>query len=805
MPDAELAALRVRGLAAARGAVLLALPLGLLHAVWLRVTALPRTPIRGLLELVLASVGAYVGLAILLIPVAVGFTAVFPGFARVGLARPVRALAGLVVLGVLELGGAGTLALWADTHEPTSTRNAAASTLLVALVAGLVARFIAVRRPPSVAVLRGAHGLAALVPAVLLGVLPASLLAHDGARLLLYAALVLPLAPRVGLRGRPRWRRVVVVLGLLALAWTLFAARQAPRSAAAMLPRHEPLRVFMAVVGPLGDLDGDGASALFGASDCAPFDRFVGPHAAEIAGNGIDDNCRLGDLADDALPSIPAFGPAWLAGADILIISIDALRPDHMSMFGHPYRTTPNIDRHFTGAFRFLDAYAEADSTRDTLPSLLSGRRLLDLRWQVDDAVTLDPGNRFLGDFLPNYHPAGVLPFTAVNMLGSARLGLGAPVVYEDHNGRGSTATAVTNSVLHAHFNLPAPRLLFAHYYEPHEPHVTHASFSDVSPDLYDQEIARADRSVGRLLDVLAERGDDARTIVVLTADHGEAFNEHGHSFHNIHVFEEDLRVPLLIRVPGHPGGDIRGPVSNTQLAATLLELVGAPMPAQRGPTQPSLVPRMRGEPAGEALVTGSARALNTPGKWMLRRGDTKVVLDMEAGSELSFDLAADPGETRPLAPPRELIDGFREHELGAARSRALRAMQIDPPASATATPLVPGLTLLGARAELVDPLTVHPRLPARLLVRLQFTLGEGCPASFAYQVELRDGDTVIASSDEPIAGARASLRSWSVGASIEDVRAFKLRREHLGAEIFIHIGEQRLALGRVDAQPVAP
>lgn len=782
---------------------MLALALGLLHAVWLATLLAVPGP-RGALELVAASLGAYAGLALLLAPVASLFALVFPGFTELALARPERALPRLAALAILELGGGEALAVWADAHDPTSTRLVAALTLVAALVAATLVRLAAVRRPPGVAVLRGAHGLAWLTPIGLAVLLPASLLAHDGARPLLVAAVLLPLAPRVGGRLRPRHRWLLIVLAGLALAWTLFGARHEPRVAAGLLPRHEPMRVFMALVAPLGDLDGDHASLLFGGRDCAALDPFVGPHAAEIAGNGVDDNCLLGDLADDSLPALPAFGPAWLAGADILILSVDALRPDRMSMFGYPRRTTPEIDRHFADAYRFHDAYAEAASTRDTLPSLLSGRRLLDLRWHVDDTVVLGPDNRFLGDHLPAYHPVGVLPFTAVNMLGSARLGLGPLTIYDDHDGRGSTATRVTDTLLAAHRRLPAPRLLFAHYYEPHEPHVAHASFSAVSPDLYDQEIARVDRSIGRLLDGLAERGELERTIVVLTADHGEAFDEHGHSFHNVHVFEEDVRVPLLIRVPGRPGGDIRGPVSNTQLVATLLELVGAPLPARLGPTLPSLVPRMRGEPATAQDVVASARALSTPGRWMLRRGDTKVLLDLEADSELGFDLAADPAEKRALTPPRALVDELREHQLGAARSRALKALQVGS-GPAEGTPLAPGLALVDARAELVDPLAVHPRLPIRVLVRLRFLLGDGRPASFRYRVELRRGATRLAEVDEAIAGGRASLHSWPSGAVIEDVRSFKLRRGEQDAEIFVEVGEQRLALGRVDELPVAP
>jgi len=178
----------------------------------------------------------------------------------------------------------------------------------------------------------------------------------------------------------------------------------------------------------------------------------------------------------------------------------------------------------------------------------------------------------------------------------------------------------------------------------------------------------------------------------------------------------------------------------------------------------------------------------------------------MEAGSELAFDLAADPGETRPLALPRALIDGFRERELGAARSRALAALRVETPGPEHArTPLVAGLSLIDVRAERVDRLTVHPRLPIRVLVRLRLELGDERPATFRYRVELRRHDAVLASVDEPIAGGRASLRSWPAGATLEDVRTFKVRREQQDAEIFVQIGAQTLALGRVDAQPVAP
>lgn len=783
--------------AAVRGVVVLAVLAGSLLAAWLAAVHLHASP-RGLLEALLASVGACVGLALLAAPLA----ALVASVLRMRAARQVAVLAALVIL---EVGASWTALAWARSHDLELVLWRGTITLLVASVAASLGFYLS-RRTGSLPVVRA---LAWLTPLALWSLLPASLLAHDGAGVLLALALLLPIAPLADVR-RPILRIVVLGAAALASIWTLFAARRDEATASTVLTRHEPLRVWVALVGPLGDLDGDGASMLFGGRDCAPLDRFVGPHSPEVAGNGVDDNCLLGDLADDALPPLPPPGPAWAPRADILLLCVDALRPDRTSMFGYPRDTTPNLARHFADAFRFTAAYAEADATRETLPSLLSGRRLFDLRWHRDDAVVLDPRTRFLGDHLAaaGYRSFAALPFTALNMLGTPQLGFSeAPHVYADLDGRGSTAAGVTDALLAAHHETPAPRLLFAHYYEPHEPHVQQRPFRDVSPDLYDQEIARVDAEIGRLLDTLERSGALTNTIVVLTSDHGEAFGEHGHSFHDVHVFEEDMRVPLLVRIPGHRGRDIDAPVSVTQVAATLLELVGVPALSE-GPTRPSLAPLLRGDPSPPQRLTGSARALRAAGRWMVREDFNKVILDLDAGTVTSFDLAADPDERagQSTTAATLLADEFREHELGAAHSHALRAMQIGEarPDEALAA-LAPGVTLAGARAELAGPFAPYPTLPVRVLVRVALDLAAGRPDSADYTVELRRGDAVIAHIDEPVAGGRASLHAWPDGVRIEDTRTFKIRPRDRDAEVFVRAGDHELALGRIDGLPVAP
>lgn len=775
---------------ATRGAAVLAVLVGALQAAWLAATQLPSRP-RGLLEALLASIGADLGLALLAAPLAILV-------ARVLQLRPTRQHACLICLVVLEVGISTVLLAWSRSHELVPAIRQALAVLLIAALASAAA----LRLPARPRVTLVVHALAWLTPLALWLALPPSLLAHDGAKLVLAAALLLPLAHPLGVRVRPRIRTVVLTLGALACFWTLFATRRDEASASALLVHHEPLRVWTTLVGPLGDLDGDGASMLFGGRDCAPFDRFVGPHAPEVAGNGVDDNCLLGDLADDALAPLPPPGPPSHPRADILLLCIDALRPDRTSIHGYAHATTPNLARHFAGAHRFTGAHAEADATRETLPSLLSGRRLFDLRWHRDDAVVLDPQTRLLGDHLAaaGYHSFAALPFTALNMLGTPQLGFDKMHVYADLDGRGTTAAGVTDALLAAHAELPGPRLLFAHYYEPHEPHVLQRPFRAVSSDPYDQEIARVDAEIGRLLDTLEQRGALADTIVILTSDHGEAFGEHGHSFHDVHVYEEDLRVPLLIRLPGRPGRDIDTPVSVTQLAATLLELVGAPA-LPDGPTRPSLAPLLRGEPAPPLRLTGSARALRAAGRWMIRERDLKVILDADAGTITEFDLATDPDERHGTSTPTgtALADDFLEHDLGAARSRVLRAMQVG-----TADPGRADITLVSAHGELAGSPGEHPKLPVRALIRVQFDLTDRTDPAFKYIVELRRGATVLARIDEPIAGGRTSLRTWPADARIEDVRTFKIRPTDLDAEVFVRTANQELPLGRVDAFPVA-
>jgi arylsulfatase A-like enzyme len=192
----------------------------------------------------------------------------------------------------------------------------------------------------------------------------------------------------------------------------------------------------------------------------------------------------------------------------------------------------------------------------------------------------------------------------------------------------------------------------------------------DTLSSRYALEVQFVDAAIGGLVDLLEARGLWQDTLLVVTSDHGEGFWEHERLLHGHEPYEEQIRVPLLMRLPpsmGLAAGRRSEPVGLIDLMPTLLELAGLPIPA--GCRGVSLVQAVRGEEdAGRALLveTGRERALRTrDGKLLLRR-------DREGESAEYYDLAADPGEQRNLATPcagpcRESVRLLRELERGLA------------------------------------------------------------------------------------------------------------------------------------------
>jgi arylsulfatase A-like enzyme len=204
------------------------------------------------------------------------------------------------------------------------------------------------------------------------------------------------------------------------------------------------------------------------------------------------------------------------------------------------------------------------------------------------------------------------------------------------------------------------PWFLWLHYFDPHylyQPHPDlESSFGGEGfVDLYDGEIAFTDRHLGRLFEGLERLDLMDDTAVLIVADHGEELQDHGGMFHRKTLYEEVVRIPLILRAPALPAGGVATPISLVDVPATLLDLLGLePMIPQAGRSFLPLV----GAPASvtpapiliELVQRDRELASVVEGRW-------KLVVDYRDGRSQLFELDADPKEQRNLAdeqPDRE-------------------------------------------------------------------------------------------------------------------------------------------------------
>ena len=195
------------------------------------------------------------------------------------------------------------------------------------------------------------------------------------------------------------------------------------------------------------------------------------------------------------------------------------------------------------------------------------------------------------------------------------------------------------------------PLFLWLHLFDPHDDYLEHEGIDHgrSSSDRYDGEIQFADAQLGKLVAAVEKGGRMDRTAWLVHGSHGEAFGEHGKDHHGSDVYEEQVRVPFVLAIPGaKPRRFDERPVSNADVVPTLLALAGA---ATEGLEGVSLLPVARGESIDRRAVLSFANRRVAVVEWPLklrvfRRGSGKDRL-------LLFDLAKDPGETKDLSSER--------------------------------------------------------------------------------------------------------------------------------------------------------
>ncbi len=364
-------------------------------------------------------------------------------------------------------------------------------------------------------------------------------------------------------------------------------------------------------------------------------------------------------------------GERW----NVLVVTFDTTRADHLGCYGHDGVRTPALDALASEGVLFEQAVAPAPITLPSHSSLMTGKVPFAHGVRDNGLFALGDEQTTLAEILRD---AGYRTAAAVGSFPlTARFGIGQGFeLFDDHlTGRYEDlygerafpkdrfffderkAARVNEAVLpwlEEHHR--DPFFLWLHYFDPHHPHEPPPPYDQLyAHDLYLGEIAYADESLGTLLAELERLGALDRTLVVFTSDHGEGRGEHDESTHSMLLYESTLRVPLIVKVPGGRAGErVARRVGTVDVVPTVLDLLGLAPPA--GIQGRSLRPELEGgsgEPRARAYYaeTLSPRLSRNWGELRaLFAGDVKYVHGPRP--EL-FDLSADPRELTDLSADR--------------------------------------------------------------------------------------------------------------------------------------------------------
>jgi arylsulfatase A-like enzyme len=390
---------------------------------------------------------------------------------------------------------------------------------------------------------------------------------------------------------------------------------------------------------------------------------------------------------------------------DILVLLVDTLRADRLGAYGSRQGLTPFLDSLAQRGFVFRNTYAQSSWTDPSVAALMTSRYQSQTGITsftavlADDEITLAEILRqhgyatgaFVANFLLHKKFGYAQGFDRYETFArNARDKRGKRILLKERAPRiDREALAWLDGVRRDQPEKPV--FLYLHYMEPHPPYSppqadvdrvmqgrpqpdvetvnARMSFPNLGEfsldlvrqirDLYDAEVLSLDAELRNLFAALGERHFFDRGIVVLVADHGEEFLEHGGVGHHQSLFEEVLRVPLIVLVPGHQAGATIEPiVSLTDVAPTLLDLAGIPAPSSfegrslcglmglptgaGGGASSSAVPAT-GIAFSELIMNGEHR--QRPHLRTVITNTSKLITDIDGQHEF-YDLAVDPGET---------------------------------------------------------------------------------------------------------------------------------------------------------------
>lgn len=415
--------------------------------------------------------------------------------------------------------------------------------------------------------------------------------------------------------------------------------------------------------------------------------------------------------------------PAMGAGnrLNVLLVTIDTLRADHLGAYGYRRATSPSIDALARRGVTFEQAYTYWPKTRGSFVALHTGRLAAQSGYGKSHPLLID-FNPTLASVLQDagYDTAAVVdnPNVAAS-LGYAKGFARYRETWEEPalaSEMDRTRAITADGVAYLAAATPErPFLLWLHYVNPHAPYEPPAPFDRAFLDedasrgpvlapvagfhggvprqwaragrtlgwyvaQYDGEIAAVDAEVGRVLQALDSSAVRDRTLVLLSSDHGESLGEHGYFFdHGENLFDPSMRVPLLLAGPGVEAGRRSNALATTlDLVPTLLDALKVSYPPDLAGV--SLLGAARGEPVAGRVRLPGQNDRNLLGSWGARY--KIVATPAEGGTRYAlFDRSSDPGETRDVSgalreamrEERRELELFRERiDAQLARTRRL-------------------------------------------------------------------------------------------------------------------------------------
>lgn len=375
---------------------------------------------------------------------------------------------------------------------------------------------------------------------------------------------------------------------------------------------------------------------------------------------------------------------AWRRPADrpdVVLITLDTVRADHVGCYGYARNTTPNLDALAAQGTRFTQAYAPSNWTAPSVGAMFTGLYPSEHGATIVNA-RLRPGPVTIAEALRNagYATRAVISHTFVNH--EVDFDQGFDVF--DESAVALLAQASSADVSDVALRMlrerdRRPLFLWIHYFDPHFSYVHHPEFSfsegyhgairspidydivnmmraDLSPeelqhlrDVYDEEIAYTDHHVGRVLTALRESGFFERGLLIVQADHGEEFMERGNLAHQNTLYNELVHVPLIVagRTGLPPGATVERNVSLLNVARTVLDFCGVSTPAYPGP---NLLSGTGGPNRLPLFIEGTQHRSHGEHLYAAIAGERKAIwLPLDHRWEY-YDMAADPAERTNLA-----------------------------------------------------------------------------------------------------------------------------------------------------------